>query len=68
MILGDALEGAMQSVVQFLNDESGATAIEYALIAAMIGIVVITALVAAGNAITGKFFYIENAITTATGS
>jgi pilus assembly protein Flp/PilA len=40
---------------RFMKDESGATAIEYALIAAGIGIAIITAVNALGTAISGKF-------------
>lgn len=47
-------------LARFAKDESGATAIEYALIAAGIGIAIITAVNALGTAISGKF----NAIAT----
>jgi pilus assembly protein Flp/PilA len=39
----------------FINEESGATAIEYGLIAALIAVVVIAAIAATGNA-TGLMF------------
>ena len=39
----------------FLNDESGATAIEYGLIAALIAIVVIGAVSAVGVNLSGQF-------------
>ncbi len=42
-------------VTQFLNDESGATAIEYGLIAALIAVVIITAVTALGSTIKTKF-------------
>ena len=45
---------------RFANDESGATAIEYALIAAGIGIAIITAVNALGTAISGKFDFIKS--------
>ncbi|HEV7228567.1 Flp family type IVb pilin [Brevundimonas sp.] len=38
-----------------LNDESGATAIEYGLIAALIAVVIITAVTALGSTIKTKF-------------
>jgi pilus assembly protein Flp/PilA len=42
-------------VVRFAKCESGATAIEYGLIAALIGVAIITAVSATGNAITNTF-------------
>ena len=40
---------------RFKNDESGATAIEYGLIAALIGVGIITAAGALGTSLTGVF-------------
>jgi pilus assembly protein Flp/PilA len=40
---------------RFLKDESGATAIEYGLIAALIGVVIITAVTAVGTEVKGTF-------------
>ena len=40
---------------RFLRDESGVTAIEYGLIAALISVVIITAAAAVGTAIAGVF-------------
>jgi pilus assembly protein Flp/PilA len=40
---------------QFLRDERGATAIEYALIASLIGMVIIGAVTAIGGALSGTF-------------
>lgn len=42
-------------VSRFMNDESGATAIEYGLIAALIAVVIITAVSALGTKLTGVF-------------
>lgn len=42
-------------LTKFVRDESGATAIEYALIAAGIGIAIITAVNALGTVISDKF-------------
>jgi pilus assembly protein Flp/PilA len=42
-------------VSRFLNDESGATAIEYGLIAALVAVVLVTALGAMGNKLSGTF-------------
>ena len=39
----------------FISDESGATAIEYGLIAALIAVVIITALTTVGTKLTATF-------------
>jgi pilus assembly protein Flp/PilA len=43
------------SFARFVKDESGATAIEYALIAAGIGVAILTAVNALGTSISGLF-------------
>jgi pilus assembly protein Flp/PilA len=49
-------ENAMNILlVQFARDESGVTAIEYGLIAALISVVIITAAAAVGTSIAGVF-------------
>ncbi|WP_424982289.1 Flp family type IVb pilin [Maritalea sp. S77] len=53
----------MKLVKRFLNDESGATAIEYGLIAALIAVVIIGAATALGDSLIGIF----NQITTELG-
>jgi pilus assembly protein Flp/PilA len=40
---------------RFANDESGATAIEYGLIAGLIGVVIITAVGTVGTKVSGVF-------------
>ncbi|MBN9441667.1 MAG: Flp family type IVb pilin [Bosea sp.] len=40
---------------RFAKDESGATAIEYGLIAALIAVAAITAMTSVGTALIGKF-------------
>ena len=46
----------MQNVIsRFIRDESGATAIEYGLIAALIALAIITGAGALGNSINAKF-------------
>ncbi len=40
---------------RFVKDESGATAIEYGLIAALIAVAIITALTTVGGKLTGMF-------------
>ncbi len=48
-----------------LKSKNGATAIEYGLIAALIGVVIITAVTALGKSIEGAFEKIDTAISTA---
>lgn len=50
----------MTSIARFLNDESGATAIEYGLIAGLIAVVIIGSVSAVGTKISAKF----NAVAT----
>ena len=47
-------------VIRVLNDESGATAIEYGLIAALVAVVLITALGLVGTKISGVFTTVSN--------
>jgi pilus assembly protein Flp/PilA len=42
-------------ISKFINDESGVTAIEYALIAALIAVVIIAGATSVGQAINTKF-------------
>ncbi len=42
-------------ISKFVQDESGATAIEYGLIAALIAVVIITAVTTLGTTISTKF-------------
>jgi pilus assembly protein Flp/PilA len=51
-------------IARFVKDESGATAIEYGLIAALIALAIITGATALGNALNAKF----TAISTTMGS
>jgi pilus assembly protein Flp/PilA len=46
----------------FIKDESGATAIEYGLIAALIAVVAITTLTAVGSKLNDKFSSISNGL------
>jgi pilus assembly protein Flp/PilA len=50
---------------KFLSDESGATAIEYGLIAALISVVIIGAITAVGTQLTTTFNTISTAISGA---
>ena len=50
---------------QFCNDESGATAIEYGLIAALVSVAAIGALTTMGNTLQTMFGTISNSMSTA---
>ena len=52
-------------VTRFLKDESGATAIEYGLIAALIAVVLVGALTALGGQLNTTFKEIETALSGA---
>jgi pilus assembly protein Flp/PilA len=45
----------MTKFMQFVRDESGATAIEYGLIAALIAVAIIAAVTAVGGSLVGTF-------------
>ncbi len=49
-------------VARFVKDESGATAIEYGLIAALIAVAIIAGAGALGTAINEKFYTIESEV------
>jgi pilus assembly protein Flp/PilA len=49
-------------VARFVKDQSGATAIEYGLIAALISVVCITVLQAVGSKLNNKFTSVSNAL------
>lgn len=49
-------------ISQFMSDESGATAIEYGLIAALIAVVIIAAVTALGTNISTQFNKVATAI------
>ncbi|MBW3618392.1 MAG: Flp family type IVb pilin [Proteobacteria bacterium] len=50
---------------RFSKDESGATAIEYGLIAALISITIITAATKIGGSVGAKFGEVESAVAPA---
>ena len=50
----------MRYLLSFLHDESGATAIEYGLIASLIAVVIITAAGALGTKLGGTFNNIKS--------
>jgi pilus assembly protein Flp/PilA len=49
-------------LARFVDDECGATAIEYCLIAAGISIVIVTAVNGIGSALSGKFNDVSTSI------
>ena len=49
-------------VTRFMKDESGATAIEYGLIVALIAVVIITAVTAVGTSLSTKFNTINGSL------
>ena len=51
----------------FLNDEDGATAIEYGLIAALVSVAAIGALTAMGGSLSTMFNTVSSALSTAGG-
>jgi len=57
----------MNIVARFANDESGATAIEYGLIAALIAVGIIAAATILGTQLSGLFYGIGNKLGDASG-
>lgn len=53
-------------LTRLMKDESGATAIEYGLIAALIGVAIITGAKSLGNALNSKFSTIANTVNNPT--
>lgn len=56
------------NALNILKDDSGATAIEYGLIAGLVSVVAITALSKMGVALTGLFDTVEGELSTAASS
>jgi pilus assembly protein Flp/PilA len=54
-------------VTRFLENESGVTAIEYGLIAALISVVIITAAAAVGTQLAAVFTHISTKLAAAAG-
>ncbi len=52
-------------LINFFKDEDGVTAIEYGLIAALIAVVIITAVTLVGNSLDNTFTYIGNQVDVA---
>jgi pilus assembly protein Flp/PilA len=55
----------MRTLYRFLKDESGATAIEYGLIAALVSVVIIAGLTALGPQLSTTFTNISNCLADA---
>jgi pilus assembly protein Flp/PilA len=55
----------MSLVRRFLQDESGATAIEYGLIAGLVAVAIIAALTLLGNSLNTLFSNVANTVSTA---
>jgi pilus assembly protein Flp/PilA len=55
-------ERSMSTIRKFLKDESGATAIEYGLIAALISVVIIATLTLLGNTLNQTFVTVEEGL------
>lgn len=55
------------AVVDFMRDEEGASAIEYALIAAMVAVALVAFVPTIRGAVEGIFTQIQNALTGNTG-
>jgi pilus assembly protein Flp/PilA len=56
----------MRLLKEFIADESGATAIEYGLIAALIAVGIIAAASLLGNSLSGIFGRVSNRLNNAT--
>jgi pilus assembly protein Flp/PilA len=56
----------MNTLSKIWNDESGATAIEYGLIAALVSVAAITALTAMGGSLNTMFSTVSTSLDTAT--
>jgi pilus assembly protein Flp/PilA len=52
----------MNTIVKFLKDESGATAIEYGLIAAGISVAIITVVASLGSSLNTTFTSVQTAL------
>jgi pilus assembly protein Flp/PilA len=55
----------MTNLIRFLKDDSGATAIEYGLLASLIAVALITAVATLGSTREGKFSDIASGIKNA---
>ena len=58
----------METINRLIKDESGATAIEYGLIAGLVAVAIIAALSALGTSLTGLFTSVSDELDGAVGS
>jgi len=66
LVFGDQV--MIKFVTRFLKDESGATAIEYGLIVALIAVVIVTAVTTLGTKLNTAFTKAGTAVSTAAGT
>jgi pilus assembly protein Flp/PilA len=59
-----SLGTSMSSILRFIVDESGVTAIEYGLIASLIALVIVTSISSIGTPLNNFFIRIAGCITT----
>lgn len=57
---------AGQAMKSLLQEETGVTAIEYALLAALIAMVIVVSVTAAGSSLLGLWTTVSDAVTAAT--
>jgi pilus assembly protein Flp/PilA len=55
----------MTTIKRFVNDESGATAVEYGLLVALIAVVIITAVTTLGTNLANKFNSVATSVLNA---
>jgi len=55
----------MKTLINFVKDESGATAIEYGLIAALVAVGLIAALTALGSSLQNIFYTVSSTLDAA---
>jgi pilus assembly protein Flp/PilA len=55
----------MKAIQKFIRDEDGVTAIEYGLIAALIAVVIVTAVTNVGTQLNSIFSTVKSKLTTA---
>lgn len=56
----------MSKFLTFIKNESGATAIEYGLIAALVAVVIVSGITSVGSATEDMYDYIDTTISDAT--
>ncbi|EHP40643.1 Flp/Fap pilin component [Cupriavidus basilensis OR16] len=61
------MNALINNIKRFANDEDGVTAIEYGLIAALIAVVIITAVTLVGTQLATTFNKIGNSLSSANG-